>query len=210
VWGINGSEEIFHFNFAKQSFLQVQGSLIQIAVRVNDVWGVNSSNEVFRYDPTSGAFNKVGGNTFQVAAGGDGVWLIDTSNFIWRFDSSSESFVQVPGILKSIAVGSGAVSLESMIQIRSSHSFDRRRCEFQQPGAALTGSREPLPPQNAIRLWRLGVRLAQKHPIPRLSRVTRKFTGAKPTSRYQSDQLPRRSVNTRALSGRIDQEAWPP
>jgi len=57
----------------------------------------------------------------------------------------------------------------------SSHSCARRRCESQQPGAALTRAAPP----NAVRLLRLEARLAQKHIHPKPSRGSSDKSGYK-------------------------------
>jgi Tectonin domain len=116
---------------------------------VNDVWGVKTFNNVFRYNPVSRTFNSEGGNTAQVTAGGDGVWIVDTSDHVWRFDSSSASFVQVPGVLKGLPLDLAAAFLESILQIRSSPSSGRRRCEGQQMGALFILKKHPEESQGA-------------------------------------------------------------
>jgi hypothetical protein len=46
VWGVNAAGDIFQFNGSK--FVQVSGSLSQIAVFGESVWGINSAQDIFR------------------------------------------------------------------------------------------------------------------------------------------------------------------
>jgi len=107
------------FSWNGQKFVQVPGSLEQIAVgdfEGRAVWGVNANSDVFKFNPTSGAFEQVTGKLVSISAAGPSVagnppsvWGINANSDIFTFNASTGAFEQVPGKLVSISAGRGQV-----------------------------------------------------------------------------------------------------
>ena len=145
VWGINSSQNIFHFDYKTKEFVETGGFLLQIAVGEGvqdnchpcETWGVNSFEEVFRYDYCTNQFLHIVGIALsQVATGGGDVWALDGFGGIWRFNFDTQTFVQVPGTLAQIAVGVNDVwGLNGSNQI---FHYDLNGGEFNQVGGSLT------------------------------------------------------------------------
>jgi len=64
VWGLNASDQIYRFNSSTKQFLQIPGSLTQIAVgggtllQADEVWGVNASDQIYRFNFSTKTFVK--------------------------------------------------------------------------------------------------------------------------------------------------------
>jgi hypothetical protein len=99
-------------------FVQIPGTLSQIAAHGGAAWGIDANQNVFEYDGT--AFVQVPGKLTQIAVDGPAVWGIDASQNVFFFQQGivitpgstvvatnlpERGFQQIPGSLTAIAVG---------------------------------------------------------------------------------------------------------
>jgi hypothetical protein len=108
VWGINTSNQVFRFNPATNAFVQLPGTLTQIAVGVNGVWGLNASGAVFEFNPVTQVFDRLTGTLTKIAAAGNGVWGINSTNQVVRYEASTRTFFAIASVgVTNLAVGTG-------------------------------------------------------------------------------------------------------
>ena len=96
-----------------QHFMQIPGSLTQIAVGRAEVWGLNGSN-IYRFNAGQQKFNQITGSLAQIAVGGgsllqqDEVWGVNAAGQVFQYNLNLNEFDFVPGTsLNQIAVGEG-------------------------------------------------------------------------------------------------------
>jgi hypothetical protein len=113
VWGIDGSGNVYYFNFASQSFDTIGGlPLTQISVGADEVWGINKTQGPAQAARLYYEFQDLFALAF-VQVGGDGVWGFQfPSNEVYRYDQVLGTFVEVDALpvpeIVAMAVGSGA------------------------------------------------------------------------------------------------------
>ena len=108
MWGLNAAGQIFTFNPFTQSWNQVPGSLMQIAVgSANAVWGVSAQQQVYHFNPQTQGWDQILGVALtQITVGANGaVWGLDSTQQIFTFDPQTQGWDQIPGTLSQIAVG---------------------------------------------------------------------------------------------------------
>lgn len=100
VWGVNGADNIFHFE--NNQWHHVPGKLKQISVGNHaNIWGVNASNDIFHWQGQAD-WAHVPGKLVSVSVGIDGaVWGLDQSGAIFYLDN--HQWIEIEGNLKQIS-----------------------------------------------------------------------------------------------------------
>jgi hypothetical protein len=112
VWGVAASGKVYRYNYAKNAFSLVPGSLTQIVVGEGDidkcqpyeVWGLDANELIYRYNYCTSQFDQIAGSLTAIATGGGDVWGLNGAAQIFSY-SFNLGFGQVPGSLQQITVG---------------------------------------------------------------------------------------------------------
>ncbi|MGC9989307.1 MAG: tectonin domain-containing protein [Terriglobales bacterium] len=125
VWGLDFSDNIYTYDFASKSFVQIAGSLSQIAAGGQGVWGVSSSGHIYMFNGTSFVPPPHGEpstdfTTVFVGSYGIGVWALDSSDNTYLYNTDTD-FFDGPiggGTKTEIGVGNAEVwSVDSSDQV---------------------------------------------------------------------------------------------
>ncbi|HTT24880.1 MAG TPA: tectonin domain-containing protein [Candidatus Sulfotelmatobacter sp.] len=76
VWGLNYAAEIWRFDFCKNNWDQIWGSLQTLAVSGGDVWGINGNGDLYVFDYGTLGFQQANSGALQVAVEPQGVWML--------------------------------------------------------------------------------------------------------------------------------------
>lgn len=119
IWGINKAQQIFQFNSATQTFNQVPGYLMQIAVgggtmqQADAIWGVASNKQIYQY--TNGTWVQVPGLLASISVGtGHGncypyeVWGVNNS-YAYRFNFCTRNWEVGASYFESVVSAGGEV-----------------------------------------------------------------------------------------------------
>ena len=112
MWGINGSDQIYRYNPANQTFVHVAGALTEIAVGGDgSVWGINAAGSIYSFNAATQKWQQIPGALAQIAVAADGdVWGLNAGGSIYHWLPAAQGWANVPGTLAQIAVGfNGAV-----------------------------------------------------------------------------------------------------
>ena len=110
VWGINPGQQIYRYDPGSQAWINVPGSLVQIAVgNATNIWGVNEHQQVYRYDAAMGWINVPGAFLVQIAVAFDGsVWGVNAAGSLYEWSAETQDFRFVSNGVTSVAVGNAA------------------------------------------------------------------------------------------------------
>ena len=110
IWGINGAGQIYTYDTAAQTWMQIPGQLMQIAAGSSTaIWGLNAMGQIYQWNGST--WSGAPGTLAHIAVGADGdVWGLNSAGQIYHYVPAMNTWAPIPGALIQLSVGSaGAV-----------------------------------------------------------------------------------------------------
>lgn len=139
LWGLDLFGDIYRWDAASETFVQIPGALSDIAVGIDDdAWGVNAQGMIFHFDQASQSWTWIPGELSQIAVGSDGaVWGLNRYDQIFRFNAGTGFFEYVPGALNSIVVGADG-GVWGVSSSWNAHHFNPAKQGWDEIGGGIT------------------------------------------------------------------------